>query len=138
MLGVTKVTLRYYDKVGILKTKRSENGYRIYDDLDIHILQNAIVLRSANFSLADIKILTNLYYFEDGKDCNDLAKDVVSRNLQSIHSQISFLKQVAEILENLYPLFQTHDLYKINQNELEATIHALFLKAKENLGEGNV
>ncbi|MGM0123722.1 hypothetical protein IGI37_001096 [Enterococcus sp. AZ194] len=132
LIGVSKVTLRYYDKVGILKTKRSDNGYRMYDDLDIHILRNVLVFKQAGFSLEDIKILTKLYVLEDGADCNDLAKDVVSKNLKMMRSQIVFLKKVVTILEDVFPLFQTHELYKLNQKELEQTIMDLFEETKAN------
>ena len=132
LIGVSKVTLRYYDKVGILKTKRADNGYRAYDDLDIHILKNVIVFKQAGFSLDDIKTLTKLYTLEDGDDCNDLAKDVISKNLKMMHSKIAFLKKVSTILEEVFPLFETHELYKLNQEQLEKIVNGLFDEAKTN------
>lgn len=132
LIGVSKVTLRYYDKTGILKTKRADNGYRAYDDFDLHILRNVIVFKQAGFSLEDIKIMTKLYSLDEGDDCNDLAKDVISKNLKMMYSQISFLQKVSGIIEEIFPLFQTHELYKLNQETLEATVLDLFEEVKAN------
>lgn len=133
IIGISKVALRHYDKIGILKTKRSDNGYRQYDDFDIHILKNIVVFKQAGFSLEDIKNMTKLYSLDEGNDCNDIAKNVVSKNLKLMHSQISFLKKTAAILEELFPLFETHELYKLNQVTLEAIIVNLFEEAKANI-----
>lgn len=135
IIGVSKVTLRYYDKVGILKAKRSKNGYRIYDCSDIFILKNVIVLKQAGFSLEDIKALVKLYSLEDGDECNDFAIKIISKNLKAIYSQLSFLKKIASTIEEIFPLFQTHELYKLNQKELEATIVSLFEEVMTNTNQ---
>lgn len=131
LLGISAAALRYYDKIGILRTKRAENGYHVYDDLDLFILQNAIVLKKAGFSLEDIKKLTNLFYWEDGDDCNEEARKVVAANLKRMYAQINYLMHVTKKLEQISPLFGTHGLYKLNQEKLETFILDLFAEAKE-------
>lgn len=48
-------SLRYYEKIGILKPKRSESGYRLYSIQDVWKLNVIKDLRSLNFSMEKIK-----------------------------------------------------------------------------------
>ena len=37
-LKISSYTLRYYEKMGLIQPYRDENGYRNYNEEDIHIL----------------------------------------------------------------------------------------------------
>ena len=51
-------TLRYYDKIGLLKPKKNdENSYRLYTDEDFVLLQKILVFKSLGFSLDEIRFL---------------------------------------------------------------------------------
>jgi DNA-binding transcriptional MerR regulator len=53
---VTVRTLRYYDRIGILKPGfRKPNGYRVYTDEDLLRLQQIVTLKFMGFSLARIR-----------------------------------------------------------------------------------
>ena len=53
--GVTLRTIRYYDKIGLLKpTKILENGYRKYCNNDLITLQKILSLKELGFSLEEI------------------------------------------------------------------------------------
>ena len=72
--GVTSRTLRYYDKIGLLKPARhSESGYRLYCDEDMIRLQRIIALRYLQFSLSEIQLT--------------LEKDEAKGVLESLRSQ---------------------------------------------------
>lgn len=58
-LNVTVDTLRNWELNGLIKVKRSQNGYRVYDKDDIERLRVIRVLRSANYSLSSILRLIN-------------------------------------------------------------------------------
>ncbi len=54
--GVTQRTLRYYDKIGLLKPSAyTASEYRLYSDEDLIKLQNIIALRYLRFSLVEIQ-----------------------------------------------------------------------------------
>ncbi|AOT08664.1 MerR family transcriptional regulator [Pseudoalteromonas luteoviolacea] len=60
LAGVSVRTLHHYDKVGLLKPYRNNNGYREYTSTHLILLQQIIVYRELEFSLEDIlKILTS-------------------------------------------------------------------------------
>ena len=50
MTGVSTDSLRFYEKLGILKPHRKDNGYRPYDEYDYKALQYIVVMKYAHFS----------------------------------------------------------------------------------------
>jgi len=54
--GVTERTLRWYDKVNLLKPAYyGENGYRYYEEEQLLLLQQILYFRELDFSLDDIR-----------------------------------------------------------------------------------
>jgi len=53
--GVTVRTLHYYDRVGLLKPRRTRHGYRVYRDTDATRLDEIAVFKFLGLSLGDIK-----------------------------------------------------------------------------------
>jgi len=63
--GVSTRTLRYYDKIGLLKPLRvNSNGYRIYGDEQINLLQQILFYRDLDFCLEDIKSIVTAPDFD--------------------------------------------------------------------------
>ena len=54
LYGVGPDALRYYEKLGLIRPRRAENGYRIYDLNDIYRLTILRDLRSLGFSMERI------------------------------------------------------------------------------------
>lgn len=129
--GLSTVALRYYDKMGILPSKRLDNGYRVYDERDLLIIKNLVVLKYAGFSLEDIKILMSLYHKEEGDDCNAISNEVLDRNLKEMKQKVQLYQEVIKVIESIKPLFETYELYKINEGELDQNIQNLFTQIQE-------
>lgn len=55
LYGIGTDSLRYYEEIGILKPRRDDNGYRMYNISDIRTLNILRDLRSIGFSMAEIK-----------------------------------------------------------------------------------
>jgi DNA-binding transcriptional MerR regulator len=56
MSGVTVRTLHHYDEIGLLRaSRRSEAGYRRYDDTDLDRLQRILFYRELGFGLDEIR-----------------------------------------------------------------------------------
>lgn len=53
-MSVSIDTLRYYEKIGLLKPKRKDN-YRNYSEKDLERLAFIITLKKATFSLENIR-----------------------------------------------------------------------------------
>ena len=59
LLGITKDTLRFYEREGLIKPLRDKNGYRNYSQEDIRILKIILFYRTMEISIDDIKLLLN-------------------------------------------------------------------------------
>lgn len=56
LAGVSTRTLRYYDEIGLLSPERiSSNGYRVYGQKEVDLLQHILFYRELGVSLDEIK-----------------------------------------------------------------------------------
>lgn len=56
MTGLTSPTLRYYEKEGLVKPHRSENGLRYYTDADVSWIKFLLHLKSTGMSIEQLKL----------------------------------------------------------------------------------
>jgi DNA-binding transcriptional MerR regulator len=55
LTGVTVRALHHYDEIGLVRpSQRTQAGYRLYDDADVHRLQQVLLFRELGLSLDDI------------------------------------------------------------------------------------
>ncbi len=67
MLGLTPVTLRYYDREGLLPfMRRSESGYRMFSDDDIAMLRVIECLKRTGMPIKDIRQFCEWAQMGDG------------------------------------------------------------------------
>jgi 7-cyano-7-deazaguanine reductase len=89
---VTVRTLRYYDKIGLLKPGfRRPNGYRVYADEDLLRLQQIVTLKFMGFSLARIGELLNRKGFLIAKSLRAQA--------EAVRDEIARLRQASRALD---------------------------------------
>lgn len=63
--GISTRTLRYYDQIGLLLPERvSSNGYRIYGQVQVDLLQQILFFRELGFELEEIKRIIYASDFE--------------------------------------------------------------------------
>ncbi|MGW0910123.1 MerR family transcriptional regulator [Streptomyces sp. NPDC002784] len=53
--GTTTRTLRYYESRGLLPARRTENGYRTYDESDLRLLRQIRTLQDFGFDLEETR-----------------------------------------------------------------------------------
>ncbi|MER7741563.1 MerR family transcriptional regulator [Streptomyces sp. NPDC096538] len=53
--GTTTRTLRYYESRGLLPARRSDNGYRTYDENDLKLLRQIRTLQDFGFDLEETR-----------------------------------------------------------------------------------
>ncbi|MFD7019595.1 MerR family transcriptional regulator [Streptomyces sp. NPDC006692] len=53
--GTTTRTLRYYESRGLLAARRTDNGYRTYDEDDLRLLQQIRTLQDFGFELEETR-----------------------------------------------------------------------------------
>ncbi|GCF94191.1 transcriptional regulator [Enterococcus florum] len=126
LTSISPASLRYYDKRDILPSKRRENGYRVYDEQDLLIIKNVMVMKYADFSLEDIRTMTSLYYQPEGQECNDQANQVLQQHVAEMKERIRMWTEIVAVIEGIQPLLANHELYKLNREQLDAQIDQLF------------
>ncbi len=57
LAGVTVKTLHHYDRVGLLRPRRTSSGYRVYTQAELVRLEQILALKTTGFSLKDIRSL---------------------------------------------------------------------------------
>ncbi|WP_184570647.1 MerR family transcriptional regulator [Streptomyces zagrosensis] len=53
--GVSTRTLRYYEARGLLPTRRGDNGYRVYGDEDLRLVEQIRTLQDFGFGLEETR-----------------------------------------------------------------------------------
>lgn len=89
-LGLTKYTLRYYEKEGLIHPDKDENGYRNYDEEDIQVLHLIKFLRNINISMDDVKgILCGELSFQECLRVNKIHLDNEIKHLQEVQKTMT-------------------------------------------------
>jgi MerR family transcriptional regulator/heat shock protein HspR len=61
MLGTQSYTLRYYERVGIIKPARSRGNIRLYSDMDIALLRRVrTLMEDLGVNLAGIEVIMRM------------------------------------------------------------------------------
>lgn len=96
LTGITVRTLQYYDKIGLLQPKKdAENGYRIYQEKDLAVLQQILFFRELDFPLADIqKILKDPEY--DKQDALIHQKELLIKKRDRLNRLIDLVESNIE------------------------------------------
>jgi DNA-binding transcriptional MerR regulator len=64
LAGVTVRTLHHYDRLGLLKARRTEAGYRMYRESDLERLEQIVALKFVGLPLKRIKTLLDRDHLE--------------------------------------------------------------------------
>lgn len=94
-------TIRYYEDIGLIKPDRAANGYRDYDDKDVHRLAFIQRSRSLGFTIDECRSLLSLYENKEraSSDVKALALEKIleiDRKLKELKSLRSTLKTLAD------------------------------------------
>ncbi len=104
LANVTIRTIRYYDKVGLLKPSFiMENGYRRYSESDLISLQKIIALKQIGFSLEEIYPLVL-------NDDKETYKESLSMQLQLVDKKMQHLKLLKEAIKSSQVLLDKDQL----------------------------
>ena len=124
-IGLSKYTIRYYEKEWLIQPKREENGYRDYDDETVQKLKIIKFLRNLQISVDDIKAI--LEGELDFRHCLKI-------NQVNMQKQIESMNEIKDIIDDYYdkdlPLIEELSEIKNNNNKMEENLH-------QNLQEDN-
>lgn len=97
--GINAKLIRHYESIGIIpKAARSESGYRVYSEADIHILTFVKRARGLGFSMKEIKKLLGLWR---NKRPSAEVKGLALAHIKGLEQKISELEAMAKTLRQL-------------------------------------
>ena len=119
LLDLSPETIRYYESVGIVKPRHSEqNRYRYYLSTDFSRLYNAKLLRSMGFSLAEIKS----FFYEK----NDLEqRESALKQSERLKAQVKELERQIEVIDIMSG--ELEDLCRLEQDFEESESKSFWL-----------
>ncbi len=95
--GLSRETLRYYEKMELLNPqRRATNGYRVYVADDLERLEFILRTKRAGFTIRKIRELLNLKKSANAT-CR-LGRDMAIEQIQLVDEKIAALKDVRTIL----------------------------------------
>jgi DNA-binding transcriptional MerR regulator len=112
-LGISTPTLRYYEKLGIIKNiERSTNGIRNYSEKDLNWLQFLLRLKKMKMPIAQIIRYAELRYQGD--------KTIGERRQILLLQRDHLLSQITELKDSLNYLEQKIQIYNTMENSQPA------------------
>ncbi len=103
--NISNRTLRYWEEEGILKSERTESGYRFYNDENVIRINQIVLLRKLKMPISDIERIFK------SNDTN-VALDTLCIHLENLKNEAVTIDSLTFMIENLIE-------YIRNENNLE-------------------
>jgi MerR family transcriptional regulator, copper efflux regulator len=98
--GVSAKMLRYYEKIGLIRpAARTESGYRVYSDEDVHTLRFIRRSRGLGFSIEETAELLALW--RDKSRASADVKSFALRHVRELEAKIDELQAMCRTLKHL-------------------------------------
>lgn len=106
-LGISRDTLRFYEKKGMIKPQKQDNGYRSYSYEDIRRLMDILFFRRFNFSIEEINHVLNHGSYH-------LVIDLVEQKIEEEKRHLEQHRQALTHLQYADRLYMNIDRYTNN------------------------
>lgn len=94
LAGVSVRTLQHYDNIGLLRpARRTEAGYRLYDEAALERLQQILLFRELEFPLKEIKDIVDAPDFDKAR--------ALDQQIQLLTLKMEHLQSLIELAERL-------------------------------------
>ncbi|MDE1165741.1 MAG: Cu(I)-responsive transcriptional regulator [Pseudomonas sp.] len=98
--GLSAKMIRYYESIGLLKAAhRSDSGYRLYQDDDLHTLAFIKRSRDLGFSLEEVAQLLTLW--QDRARASADVKALAHQHIDDLNRRIEELSGLRDTLQHL-------------------------------------
>ena len=123
-LGISKHTIFYYEKEGIVTPQRDDNGYRSYSQDDLQKLIMVKFLRNLNISIDDVKaILNNELDFKECLKINQIHLEKQIKSLEEVQENIEmYVSKDLPMLPALQQIQRETKNYKLGYQKTTDTV----------------
>ena len=128
LTGISVRTLHYYDEIGLLKpTKKSDAGYRLYDDKALETLQQVLFFREFDIPLKEIKAVMENPVLERNQILQMQRKMLVAKKERMEH----LIASIDDILKGENKM----DFAIFSKTEVEEMFQTMFEHMPDNMKE---
>ena len=98
--GVNAKLIRHYESIGVIpKASRTEAGYRVYSETDVHILTFVRRARGLGFSMKEIKRLVGLWRNKSRASAD--VKAMALQHIEDLDRKVAELQAMSKTLKQL-------------------------------------
>jgi MerR family transcriptional regulator, copper efflux regulator len=98
--GVSAKMIRYYEEIGLVpRSARQAQGYRDYDDQDVHRLRFVARARDLGFPIKEIAELLRLY--SDRRRSSSDVKRIALKHVAELETKIRAMRQLKRTIQQL-------------------------------------
>lgn len=97
--GLPPKTIRYYEDIDLIRPARSANGYRDFNEADLHRLAFVGRARSLGFSIEDCRSLLVLY--DDRERASADVRAIAAQHLRVIDERLAQMQHMRQTLADL-------------------------------------
>ena len=98
--AVSAKMIRHYESIGLLpKAQRTQSGYRLYDETDVHTLRFIQRARSLGFPLETIRTLLALW--RNRRRSSAQVKELAERHIHDLERKIAEMQSMVRTLKHL-------------------------------------
>ena len=97
--GLPTKTIRYYEDIGLISSARRDNGFRDYDDKDVHNLRFVARARGLGFTVEECRHLLELY--KDPARSSGEVRAAAERHIEDVRAKIAELRAMEKTLHHL-------------------------------------
>jgi len=126
IFDISNRTLRYWEDEGILKSIRTENGYRFYDDENIKRIKQIVLLRKLKMP---IKAIEQIFISNDV----DVAIDTLTGHLENLRQEAVIFKSLSMLVEKIIQYVKAEKNLEQIFTYLEAKSAAAFSEHEQAL-----
>jgi MerR family copper efflux transcriptional regulator len=98
--GVSAKMIRHYESIGLIDAaRRTDSGYRLYSDQDVHVLRFVHRARELGFSLEQIGVLLSLW--QDKSRASADVRALARSHITALDRKIAEMQAMRRTLESL-------------------------------------
>jgi MerR family copper efflux transcriptional regulator len=98
--GVSAKMIRYYESLGLLgKVRRTDSGYRQYNQAEVHVLRFIKRARDLGFSMAEISELVSLW--NNRRRTSASVKRIAQKHAEELAQRVAALQEMQRTLSHL-------------------------------------
>ena len=98
--AVSAKMIRHYESIGLFpKAQRTQSGYRLYDETDVHTLRFIQRARSLGFPLETIRTLLALW--RNRRRSSKQVKELAERHIDELERKIAEMQAMVRTLRHL-------------------------------------